>query len=246
MLSRLFRSFSSAASAPLPRPGCIVEVIGDIHGRADLLEALGPPETGAIRVTLGDYVDRGPASRRVLEYLHARNTSDGWVCLRGNHEEMFLGFLENPEKAYRWLRYGGAQTLESFGLPGLSDTSEPADLRAAAKHVRAALPFDPVRWLRGLPAIRTFGTLTVVHAGLDPFLPLDAQSEQAALWGHPEFGMMPRQDGQWVVHGHTVVKKPLVRGRVISIDTGAWSTGHLTLVRVAPEGDISFRRAMPS
>ncbi|MFV0336217.1 MAG: metallophosphoesterase family protein [Tropicimonas sp.] len=240
MLSRLFRRRAPGAAFPPPRPGAVVEIIGDIHGRADLLEALPPPEPGAVRVSVGDYVDRGPASRQVLDYLHARTLDDGWICLRGNHEEMFLDFLDNPAKGLRWLRFGGRETLASFGVAELPEMPEEEILRGAAQRVVEAMSFDLRDWLRGLPVLRSFGTLTVVHAGLDPQLPVEAQSESAAIWGHPEFGLYPRADGQWIAHGHTIVKKPAARGGVISLDTGAWTTGRLTMARVAPDGAISF------
>ncbi len=224
----------------MPQPGRVVEIVGDIHGRMDLLAALAPPEPGASRVLVGDYVDRGPDSRAVLEFVRARARDDGWIALKGNHEAMFLDFLEHPEKGARWLRYGGVQTLESFGIHGLSEESGAEAMRQAAGRVRDRMDFDLVGWLRELPAICTFGSLSIVHAGLDPFLPPDAQSARAAVWGHPDFGRLRRPDGQWVAHGHTIVKKPLARDGVISLDTGAYATGRLTMARVAPEGDVSF------
>lgn len=240
MLSRFFRKRQPQAGFEAPRPDLPVEAVGDIHGRADLLDSLPPVADGAVRVLLGDYVDRGPQSREVLERVHARSAAGDWVCLCGNHEEMFVNFLRDPVTNRSWLGFGGLQTLASFGIGGITETSSEAALREAAEAVPAKLSFDLFAWVETLPVLWSSGTLTAVHAGLDPLLPLEAQDRRAMVWGHPDFGTLPRPDGRWIVHGHTIVNAPRARDGVISIDTGAYATGRLTLARVSPEGEVSF------
>ncbi len=87
---------------------------------------------------------------------------------------------------------------------------------------------------------------TVVHAALDPLLPVDHQPSGTLIWGHADFGKLPRQDGQWVVHGHTIVDAPRILDGVISVDTGAYATGRLTMARITPDGQVSFSTAQPS
>lgn len=240
MLSGLFRNRHRNVDFPPPSPEEDVEAIGDIHGRMDLLRALPAVEPGATRIFVGDLVDRGPDSRAVIEHVHAQSIAGECVCLMGNHEAMFLKFLREPESARRWLHFGGMQTLASFGVGGVTENATDSTLRDAARAVAGAVSFDLVAWLEDRPAIWSSGTLFVVHAGLDPMRPPDAQARDVAIWGHPDFGTIPRKDRQWVVHGHTIVDAPVVRNGVVSIDTGAYATGRLTLAHVSTRGDISF------
>lgn len=221
--------FSEAAPLPVPslaRPVCVV---GDIHGRMDLLDELlagiaaGKP--GQL-VFSGDYIDRGPQSAAVLQRL-MRLT--GAVCLMGNHERMLLDFLDQPAVAGgRWLRNGGGETLTSLGITGrLPGETAAARMEGLAARVRAALPGGAEDWLRGLPLWWQEGGLGVVHAGADPRVALENQTEAALLWGHRDFSM-PRPDGLWIGHGHVIVKEPRAEAGRISVDTGAWATGRLT------------------
>ncbi len=240
MLSKLFRKRPPRVSFQPPAPEGVVEIVGDLHGRADLLEQLPPVEDGATRILVGDYVDRGPDSRSVLEIARARSVEEGWVCLFGNHEEMMLSFLTDPGASRRWLRYGGLQTLESFGVGGVTESAEEERLADAAQAVVEALAPGLQDWVENLPTVWTSGTLCVVHAGLDPALPISIQSRDAKIWGHPEFHKTPRQDGIWVAHGHTIVDAPIAESGIISTDSGAYATGRLTLARVAPDGTTGF------
>ncbi|MEQ3748532.1 MAG: metallophosphoesterase family protein [Celeribacter sp.] len=221
--------------------------MGDIHGRADLLDRLleklhqqAPPDARLICV--GDYVDRGEESARTLRDLHAltQQHPDHVICLMGNHEEMLLNFLDAPAQAGpSWLRHGGLQTLASFGLPAPAPGSSGATPDTAAwedlrDRLRAALGPDLETWLRALPLRWSSGNVTVVHAGADPALPLEAQPAQALLWGHRDFTTTPRSDGHWVLHGHTITDAPQVQAGRIAIDTGAYATGRLTAALLEP------------
>ncbi|MDV7141371.1 metallophosphoesterase [Tropicimonas sp. TH_r6] len=245
MLSKLFRKRPPQVSFQPPAPEGVVEIVGDLHGRADLLQQLPPVEEGATRILVGDYVDRGPDSRSVLEIAHARSVEEGWICLFGNHEEMMLSFLKDPGPSRRWLRHGGLQTLESFGVGGVTESSEEERLRDAAAAVTEALTADLREWIEDLPTAWTSGTLCVVHAGLDPMLPVSMQPRSVKTWGHPDFGRVPRSDGIWVAHGHTIVDAPMAENGTISTDSGAYATGRLTMARVAPDGTTRFEEVSP-
>ena len=218
--------------------------IGDIHGRADLLlevdrliEARCP---GWPVVFLGDYVDRGDESRDVLELLIS--VLPGHVppvtCLMGNHERMMLDFLDNPaENAQRWLRNGGLQALASFGVAppsgGTSSADALAELRDRLAEEMGAAMID---WLRARPLSWRSGNVWAVHAGADPALPMTEQPDDVLLWGHPAFPRTPRSDGQWVIHGHSIVETPEAQSGRIAVDTGAYATGRLSAAAIICDG----------
>ncbi|MFQ1699085.1 metallophosphoesterase [Loktanella agnita] len=225
---------STIFSGNPPAPAQPFFAVGDVHGRLDLLEPvinrLGEARHPIILV--GDYIDRGPDSAGVLRYLQQQSATGQVICLRGNHEDMLLKFLDRPRKHGRvWLRFGGVQTLESFGITGVTAQSEPGALIAARDALLAALG-DTRDWLSTLPYAWQSGNVAVVHAGANPHQPLETQSQPALAWGHPDFRHVARSDGLWLIHGHTIVAAPhIVDGRV-AIDTGAYATGQLTAVHV--------------
>ncbi len=213
--------------------------IGDLHGRLDLLQMLLPALDGDCpTVFVGDYVDRGEHSAQVLRQLHHLDTRSEKkaICLKGNHEDMLLGFLDAPRKWERvWLHNGGAQTLASFDLTDI----ELSDPDAVAEALRGAMGQSLVDWLFDRPLTWTSGNVTVVHAALDPKQLVDGQQDSTCLWGHPQFRKKRRKDGQWVVHGHTIVDEPMIENDVISIDTGAFVTDRLTAAEISP-GSVRF------
>ncbi len=213
-------------------------VIGDVHGRADLLARALEDSRGIPTVCVGDYIDRGPQSADVLAMLRARPDV---TCLAGNHEDMLLAFLDAPEQAGpTWLRHGGEATVESFGLNGdLARGGPLADLRDA---LAAAMGEDLIGWLRDLPVLHINGNVAVVHAAADPAKPLDQQDRRTLLWGHPGFARGRRRDGMWVVHGHTVVAQPSLANGRIAVDTGAYATNRLTVAHIGA-GKIHFSTA---
>ncbi|MDF0599033.1 metallophosphoesterase [Psychromarinibacter halotolerans] len=234
-----------AATLSRPAPDGAFYAIGDIHGCAGKLSALidhvNTEAPDAPLVCVGDYVDRGEASAEVLRLLmDLPSTRPGPViCLAGNHEAMLLDALDDPDRsAARWLRHGGLQTLASFGVaPGGSGEGD-----AMARRLRAAMGDEMLDWVRARPAWWQSGNVAVVHAAADPWLPMAAQANSTLMWGHPEFRRMARTDGVWVVHGHTITDQPLVADGVISIDTGAYAGGPLTLARIADDG-VTFAGA---
>lgn len=247
LLSRLFKGGSSKKAArfaaPLT-PDAPFFAIGDIHGchtqMQSLMAQMETLDTDAPRVFVGDYVDRGEQSAAVLRDLFAMKDDARVTCLAGNHEDMMLKFIDTPETAgARWLRYGGLQTIASFGVGGVTAGSDAAGLAAAAMALKAAMGPDMLVWLRALPTLWQSGNIGVVHAGADPELPLAMQSEKTLKWGHPAFDSQMRSDDTWVVHGHTIVDQAQATGGRISIDTGAYATGQLTAAYITP-GDIQF------
>ena len=250
MIGRLFRRRRARARAgalPPPAPEAPVFAVGDIHGRADLLERLlrvidaEPDAAEATLVFVGDYIDRGDHSAAVLDILRGLEAERPGrvVCLLGNHERMMLDFLDDPvAKGRRWLRNGGLQTLLSFGA-GLRGTAIGEGLAAEDRErlsdaLRARLPDGLEGWLRARPLFWQSGTVAITHAGADPARPLAEQGEKPLIWGHQAFFEQPRADGLWIVHGHTVQDAPSAGAGRIAIDTGAVFTGRLTAVALAP------------
>lgn len=247
------RLSAAAGETPaLPAPATPVYVIGDIHGRADLLELLLPRIaadratrgwTEAATVFVGDYIDRGPDSAGVLQRCRGLEQAGDAVCLLGNHEAMFLDFLTGTggePAAILWLRNGGRATLESYGaaLPIRIDGVELiADMRAAAL---ARLPAGLADWIAARPLLWTSGSLAVCHATPDPLTPLAELTPQQLLWGRPKPGMPDRADGFWLAHGHTIVRQARISGRRINVDTGAVESNVLTAAVIAPGEPVRF------
>lgn len=224
--------------------------IGDIHGArealARLLEVLDSDplrEGRAELVFLGDYVDRGEDSRGTIELLAAIAAAapQAVTVLAGNHERMMLDFLIDPLRHGRaWLANGGLQTLASFGIRGVTETSSAAQLTDAARALTEALGRERLDWLRRLPLLHVNGNLHAVHAGADPGLPMDRQPADTLLWGHGDFRHIVRDDGNWIIHGHTTYPHPQIADGRIAIDTGAWHSGILTAAFVRPGVPVRF------
>lgn len=228
---------------PAPRPEAPFYAVGDIHGRVDLLETLLQRLDPAHPVVfVGDYVDRGENSADVLRRLFelSANANRTVHCLMGNHEDMLLSFLDNPEKRGKaWLRNGGLQTLASFGVAKIAEATTGKVLENMGDALRNAMGPELIDWLRQRPLYWQSGNVAVVHAGADPEKPIKDQAARNLIWGHPAFRKTPRQDGVWVVHGHTIQEEPTVGNGTISIDTGAYATGCLTAVFVT-SGSVEF------
>ncbi len=224
----------------LPRPDAPLCLIGDLHGRADLLEAMlariatEPQAATARLIFVGDLIDRGPDSAAVLRRVwHLTRTRPGQViCLMGNHERMMLDFLSAPTSpAKRWLHAGGAETLASFGVPWISGRDAASRQTALAAALRASLPPGLADWLGALPLYwqgeGPDEPIAVVHADADPGLALDQQLPTHLLWGLGR-AAGPRRDGLWLAHGHVIVPQVQITPGRISLDTGAYRTGRLS------------------
>jgi serine/threonine protein phosphatase 1 len=206
--------------------------VGDIHGRFDLLElalreiarhANGEPHRV---VFLGDYIDRGPDSRKVVERLMEMQRAGAAVCLKGNHEDLMVRALTEPGRAafWRWCDNGGLQTLRSYGAP--------EDIDA-----RDVVPREHVRWMAGLPLTTSDGQRVYVHAGLAPKTAFHRQSETTCLWIRERFLRARAKDfDMHVVHGHTPLwegkpdpSRPELLPHRTNLDTGAFASGVLSI-----------------
>jgi len=244
-----------APAAPdLPRPASTTYVVGDLHGRSDLLELMlelidghigGTGSTDPRLVFVGDYIDHGPDSAGVVARLQelTRDFPENVTCLMGNHERMLLDFLADPTlRGPRWLRDGGAVTLESYRVSpdDLHATAPAAAWIDTAARLARALGDETRGWMQSLPLSWGSGNLWVVHAGADPARKMQDQTARVLLWGHPEFDSAPRGDDAWVAHGHVVRDAPVIADGRISVDTGAWSTGRLTTIAIKTDGSYAF------
>jgi calcineurin-like phosphoesterase family protein len=231
-------SRTSHIQAPRPRlpEGTRIYAIGDIHGRLDLLDEVLArieedtaeyPTPNATRVFLGDYIDRGPDSKGVVERLIGYSVAQSTVCLMGNHEAYLREFLNNPDILSAWRRYGGLDTLLSYGLAPTMKT-EAQEYRKLASDLYRLLPSSHREFLSNLKSYFVCGDFFFVHAGVRPGIPLTEQSEDDLLWIRDDFLRCEDDFGKVVVHGHTPVLGPDVRPNRINIDTGAYATGRLT------------------
>jgi serine/threonine protein phosphatase 1 len=236
-----------AATAP---DGTVIFAIGDVHGRVDLLaratraieaQAAETPKR-TVAIFLGDYIDRGPGSREVVKHLIALKTRAPFelTFLRGNHEQVLLDLVAGKEDTPRWLAYGGRETLASYGaaLPARGAPSAPALREIALK----AIPPEHLQFLAATELMRVLGDYVFVHAGLKPDRLIEEQSEADMLWLRP-VAESPPLWAETVVHGHTPHPMPFVGPWRIGIDTGAFVTGALTLLRLEGE-KRSFLKAV--
>jgi len=214
-----------------------IYAIGDIHGRLDLLERTiaaiahdaSGHDGGSLTVTVGDYVDRGPQSRGVIERLSRNPFPGDYVALKGNHEALLEAFLADPRIGAHWERLGGLETMGSFGVRAATLLGG-RDFDRAAAQLAAALTPDHRAFLASLTTSHTAGGYFFCHAGVRPGVPLDRQSDEDLLWIRDEFLDSDMDFGKVVVHGHTPVAAPQVRANRINIDTGAFATGRLSCV----------------
>jgi len=223
----------------IPEYPSAIYAIGDVHGglaelhllhQAIFADSAGIPGQKYI-VTLGDYVDRGPDSAAVLDYLLGPLPPDFQrICLAGNHDVLMLEHLSDPGRDNGWLEFGGQETLASYGV------SVEAYMRAGEKDRRAQLgaviPTEHIEFLRNLPVLLRIRDTLFVHAGVCGGVPCLEQDESDLLWRRQWDGAIEGNDWSLLVHGHTPATEPLVESGRIGIDTGAFATGVLTAVRL--------------
>jgi serine/threonine protein phosphatase 1 len=194
-------------------------VIPDIHGRYDLLDealasvAARPCGEAGVIVTIGDYVDKGPDSKAVVDRLLS-GVDAGWslIALKGNHDALMVEALRDPSKMAAWLAKGGDAALASYG-------GDPA-----------AVPLSHIAWLDQLRLMHVDAHRLYVHAGVDPAIPLDRQSEATLLWNRYPKGFPDGYGDLHVVHGHdNYPDGPLLYPGRTNLDTLAWRTGRLTV-----------------
>lgn len=212
--------------------------IGDIHGRLDLLDGLlrgiarhiaDAPPADNILLFLGDYVDRGPASRGVIERLCRLEQETGWRCvfLKGNHDQAVCDFLQNPSCYGSWRGYGAAETLLSYGVmpPRFENAS---DFARAWDEFSRKFPPHHLEFLAGLKYFHVEDDYLFVHAGIRPGVTLADQASEDLMWIREAFLSHRGSFEKMVVHGHTPSPAPVMLPNRICVDTGAHATGRLT------------------
>lgn len=225
----------STSSQHRPPEGMRLYVVGDIHGRHDLLQnlmSLIASDAANISaphiIFLGDYIDRGLNSRGVIDHLLQQKT-DQHYFLQGNHEQVMHRVLTDydTDLAINWMRFGGRETMLSYGVrpplaPNLGAVKQMID------ELRVAVPDAHKEFLAGLHNSLTFGDYFFCHAGVRPGVPLTAQTESDLLWIRADF--MPHTGAyeKMIVHGHTITDDINALPNRIGVDTGAYATGCLT------------------
>lgn len=217
---------------------CLVYAIGDIHGRADLLRRLHRQildDAAKIEISrkvivyLGDYVDRGPDSREILDTL-IDDPPDGFEVhhLKGNHEDMLLRFLKTGDNGQMWLMNGGRDTLDSYGIDLSTFSLFRDDMDGLFQALNDAMPDNHRAFLNGLSLHHQEGDYLFVHAGIRPGVALEDQNPHDLTWIRNDFIDSEADFGAVVVHGHTIRRLPDIKDNRIGIDTGAYSSNRLT------------------
>ena len=224
--------------------GRLVYAVGDIHGRLDLLQRMIAVITAdsiqtktrerPLVVFLGDYIDRGAESRGVIDQIiDLRSQARFEVrCLKGNHEQALLQFLDDPGFGPSWVGHGGGPSLMSYGIAPPQMRSDEEGWEATRIAFGAALPPHHLDFFQGLELCLVVGDYLFVHAGVRPGVPLEHQAEQDLLWIRGDFLNDPNGFEKMVVHGHTPVDRPYIGRSRIAVDTGAYATGLLTAARL--------------
>jgi len=237
----MLASTSRRDNRPAGARGYRAYVVGDIHGRLDLLEDLlakihaelqHHPARKTLLVFVGDLIDRGPSSAQVIERLRTyRRQAIQTVFLLGNHEEVLLRIMSGEcELITKWRWFGGSECLQSYGV----DTSQFAHLNEtdALAAVRAAIPREHVEFLETFADTCRFGDYLFVHAGIRPGVRLELQSQSDLRWIREPFLFDDSDHGFVVVHGHTIREDVEELPNRIGIDTGAYRTGVLTALAI--------------
>lgn len=242
MLRKFFRSAKTAPADAIPHAeipaGQRVYAIGDIHGRADLLEDLlrridaddaARPVTETTLIFLGDLIDRGPDSARVVERLmHIKAEHPRTRILLGNHEEVFLQALRGESVgALRYsLRIGGDATVLSYGLT--DDEYKRTTFEQLYEIVRSKVPVEHLEFMESFEDMIILGDYVFVHAGVRPDRPLAQQKVNDLRWIRDDFLGHRGTLEKIVVHGHSIAAEVEIRPHRIGLDTGAYESGVLT------------------
>ena len=216
-----------------------VYAIGDIHGRLDLLtelleivkeDMLAHPKPLNTIVFLGDYIDRGPDSASVINFLSELSIPDvDCILLMGNHEKYMIDLLHGTVPVETWFRNGGLSTLQSYGIE-IQSSDDHNNIKTLQSEMKKKVPERHWDFLSNLKTYWELGSIFFAHAGINPTRPLDQQNDQDLMWIREKFLNSERDHGALIVHGHTPRSEPeLLRNR-INVDTLAWQSNHLTTV----------------
>lgn len=189
------------------------------------------PCTRSITVFLGGYLDRGPASRQVIDLLGTCKQTRETIALKGNHETFVHRFLAYPSTFDEWRSRGGLETLISYGLQPSIRLGRLERGHLATEFARA-IPPKHYAFFDSLEVSFCFSDFLFVHAGVRPGIPIHRQQEDDLLWIRDEFLSWNRPFEKFAVHGHTPVPVPNIRSSRANIDTGAFATGRLTCIAI--------------
>jgi len=216
-------------------PGLRLFAVGDIHGCADQLHKMlllikqdvsDRPTQRVKIVFLGDYIDRGPENRRVIETLMSLETGGlDCVFLLGNHDERMIKFIEDPELVWdAMMRWGGVQTLASYGI-----VAEPGEgEKSISDRLKTQVPAEHLQFLKSLKCFHVQDDFYFCHAGVRPGISLADQSEHDLIWIRDDFRSHKEPFEKVIVHGHTPQGEPEVEANRINVDTKCYETGVLT------------------
>lgn len=226
-----------ATKPPSLPTGDRVYAVGDIHGRVDLFNDLirvieaddasrGKAHTTV--VLLGDLIDRGPDSAAVVARAREWSRQRHIEFIQGNHEEMLLNSRNKVETLRGFLKFGGLETIQSYGIDAA--TIMAADIDELQSLMNEAVPQDDFDFLDSFKKMVRIGDYLFVHAGIRPETPLDHQLSHDCRWIREPFLSHKGDFGACVIHGHTITEEPEVCSNRIGIDTGAFLYGRLTAI----------------
>ncbi len=239
-LKKFFGTAETAAKPAIPA-GQRVYAVGDIHGRLDLFSALvdaieeddsrrnrlvGSTDTTVI--LLGDLIDRGPDSAGVLALAREWQRERRVRILLGNHEEMMLSSFKNTEKMRHFLRYGGRETVLSFGID--PDLYTEATFEEVMPIIQHHIPMAAMDFMRSFEDKIRIGDYLFVHAGIRPDVLPESQRRSDLRWIREPFLSHEGDYGFIVVHGHTITNDVEIMSNRIGVDTGAYLSGKLTVL----------------
>ncbi len=198
-------------------------VVGDIHGCFDklcaLMDKIPINNTRDLLIFIGDYIDRGPSSFDVVNYLiDFKKRVPGTIFIKGNHEDMLQNYLDGSDR-FTYLLNGGQQTMDEY--LNRSDNKEPFPI-----------PSEHLEFFNSLQLYYQTDDYIFVHAGLREKVPLESQDKMDLLWTRDEFIHSDFNFGKRVIFGHTPFKEPLLQANKIGIDTGAVYGNLLTCLQL--------------
>jgi len=222
-----------------------IYAVGDVHGCfqqlqdsvRSIIEDARNVNGKKLIVFLGDYVDRGPDSRSVIEYLLQLQLEDfKHIFLCGNHDDKCLRFLREPSRNMDWLNFGGETTLQSYGLDIRHVLRRGGNARDLERFLADAIPPTHLEFLTRLPVVLEVGRLVFVHAGIRPGIQIDKQRDHDLLSIREPFISQGPKIDTIVVHGHTSGVVPTTGPNRIGIDTAVFATGRLAVLRLGRGG----------
>lgn len=225
----------------------VIYAIGDVHGCLDLLAALEARILEDARsfsgtkliVMLGDYVDRGPASAQVLDHLLA-DPPKGFerTCLAGNHEQEMLAVLSGARSESNWLSYGGRETLISYGIAEEQIRGLRPGSRKMKQVLAAHIPDEHLAFLAALPIVLVTKQAIFVHAAIPAGLSVEEMDDRQLLWDRGA-DSTPGSASPVIVHGHVPSGTVELSGGRIGVDTGAFTSGVLSALRMTGDGKFA-------